>query len=114
MHIEICLKDLEEDYANCPIIKSDPVVTYKETVTAESSIICMSKSANKHNRIYAKGAPLEEGLAEDIEKGTVNPKDDPKDRAKFLNEKYNWDRLEAGAKLWSFGPENVGPNLVVD
>lgn len=114
MHIEICLKDLEEDYANCPIIKSDPVVTYKETVTAESSIICMSKSANKHNRIYAKGAPLEDGLSEDIEKGTVNPKDDPKDRSKLLHEKYGWDRLEAGAKLWSFGPENVGPNLVVD
>lgn len=114
LHIEICLKDLEEDYANCPIIKSDPVVTYKETVTAESNQICMSKSANKHNRVYAKGAPLEEGLAEDIEKGTINPKDDPKERSKLLNEKYNWDRTEAGTKLWSFGPENVGPNLVVD
>lgn len=114
LHIEICLKDLEEDYANCPIIKSEPVVTYKETVIAESNIVCMSKSANKHNRIYAKAAPLDEGLPDEIEKGTVNPKDDPKDRSKYLAEKYNWDRVEAGAKLWSFGPENVGPNLVVD
>ena len=37
LHIEICLKDLEDDYAQCPIIKSDPLVTYKETVTAESN-----------------------------------------------------------------------------
>lgn len=37
LHIEICLKDLEDDYAQCPIIKSDPLVTYKETITAESN-----------------------------------------------------------------------------
>ena len=32
LHVEICLKDLEEDFAKCPIVKGDPVVTYKETV----------------------------------------------------------------------------------
>jgi elongation factor 2 len=74
----------------------------------------MSKSANKHNRIYAKAAPLEDGLADAIEKGTVNPKDDPKERVKILAETFGWDRTEAGSKLWSFGPENTGPNLVVD
>ena len=37
LHVEICLKDLEEDYAKCPLKKGDPVVSYKETVTAESS-----------------------------------------------------------------------------
>lgn len=37
LHIEICLKDLEDDFANCPIIKSDPLVTYTETVTEESN-----------------------------------------------------------------------------
>merc|ERR1711988_103287 len=26
LHLEICLKDLEEDHAGVPIIKSDPVV----------------------------------------------------------------------------------------
>jgi elongation factor 2 len=37
LHVEICLKDLEEDFAKCPIIKGDPVVTYKECITEESS-----------------------------------------------------------------------------
>jgi elongation factor 2 len=37
LHIEICLKDLEEDFAKCPIKKGDPVVSYKETGTEESS-----------------------------------------------------------------------------
>lgn len=36
LHVEICLKDLEEEYAKCPIKKGEPVVTYKETVTGES------------------------------------------------------------------------------
>ena len=37
LHVEICLKDLEEEYAKCPLKKGDPVVSYKETVIAESS-----------------------------------------------------------------------------
>merc|ERR1712166_1647638 len=31
LHIEICLKDLEEEFAKCPIKKGNPVVSYKET-----------------------------------------------------------------------------------
>ena len=52
LHVEICLKDLEEDYAKCPIKKGDPVVTYKETISEQSSQVCMSKSPNKHNRLH--------------------------------------------------------------
>jgi len=37
LHVEICLKDLEEEYAKCPIKKGDPVVSYKETVTDDST-----------------------------------------------------------------------------
>lgn len=56
----------------------------------------MSKSPNKHNRIYAKAVPFEAGLAEDIEDGKVSAKDDPKNRAKYMNEKFEWDKTEAG------------------
>ena len=53
LHIEICLKDLEEEYAKCPIKKGDPVVSYKETVVNEErTVTCLSKSPNKHNRLY--------------------------------------------------------------
>ena len=38
LHVEICLKDLRDDYtAGIDIIASDPIVTYKETVTEKSS-----------------------------------------------------------------------------
>jgi translation elongation factor EF-G len=50
--LEICLKDLEEDHACIPLKKSDPVVSYRETVAEESTITCLSKSPNKHNRLF--------------------------------------------------------------
>ena len=58
LHVEICLNDLEKDFAQCDIIKDDPVVTYKETMTEESSEPAMTKSQNKHNRIYGNSLPL--------------------------------------------------------
>ena len=54
LHLEICLKDLEEDHAGIPIIQKDPVVSYRETVTEESNQVCLSKSPNKHNRLFMK------------------------------------------------------------
>ena len=67
LHLEICLKDLEEDHAQIPLKKSDPVVSYRETVTEESDIMCLSKSPNKHNRLFMKACPMPDGLAEDID-----------------------------------------------
>lgn len=64
LHVEICLKDLVEEYAKCEIIKGDPVVTYKETITEESSQMCLSKSPNKHNRLFLKGGPLSDELSD--------------------------------------------------
>ena len=68
MHLEICLKDLEEDHACVPIKVSEPVVSYRETVSEESDRMCLSKSPNKHNRLYMKARPMPEGLSEDIDK----------------------------------------------
>lgn len=68
LHLEICLKDLEEDHACIPLIKSDPVVSYRETVSEPSSQMCLSKSPNKHNRLFMKAQPMPDGLPEDIDK----------------------------------------------
>ena len=57
--------------------------------------------------------PFPEGLAEEIDDGKVSPKDDPKARGRHLAEKYDWDVNEA-RKIWCFGPEGTGPNVVVD
>merc|ERR1712115_36824 len=41
LHLEICLKDLEEDHACIPLKKSDPVVSYKESITEHSDMMCL-------------------------------------------------------------------------
>jgi len=113
LHVEICLKDLQTEYANCEIKQSEPIVTYKETVSGKSDQVCLSKSANKHNRLYCVAQPLEEGIPELVEKGDMGPKDDPKLRAKVLSDDFNWDKEEA-VRVWTFGPDNAGPNMLVD
>jgi elongation factor 2 len=113
LHLEICLNDLENDHAGVPIRKSDPVVSYRETVQEESDRMCLSKSPNKHNRLFVKAAPLAEGLAEAIDNGDITDRDDPKERSKKLADEYDWDPSEA-KKIWAFGPDITGPNLVVD
>jgi len=114
LHLEICIKDLQEEFMGGAEIKvSEPVVSFRETVIAESSEVCLSKSPNKHNRLYVVARPLEEGLAEDIDNNKITPRDEPKARARELAEKYNWDVAEA-RKIWSFGPNTNGPNVLVD
>jgi len=113
LHLEICLKDLEEDHACIPLRKSEPVVSYRETVSEESDRMCLSKSPNKHNRLFMRARPFPDGLAEDIDKGDVYPRQEVKARARYLAEKYEYDVTEA-RKIWCFGPEGTGPNLMMD
>merc|ERR1719291_1673574 len=97
LHVEICLKDLREEYAQCDFVVSDPVVSYRETVSDESSQVALAKSPNKHNRLYVKAAPLGDELADAIEAGKMGPKADPKEKAKALKEEYGWN--DDAAKL---------------
>merc|ERR1712054_748013 len=113
LHLEICLKDLEEDHAQIPLKQSDPVVSYRETVSEESNIMCLSKSPNKHNRLFMKAVPMPDGLPEDIDNGEVTAKQDFKIRGRYLADKYDYDVTEA-RKIWCFGPDTNGPNLLID
>ena len=111
LHVEICINDLINEYAQIEIIKSDPIVSYRETVTKES-VTAMSKSSNNHNRLTCSCEPLEEKLSIAIEEGQI-PFRDAKQRVKVLYDTWDWDKQEA-SKLWAFGPEGEGPNMIVD
>eukprot|EP00735_Rhodelphis_limneticus_P003260 TRINITY_DN14713_c1_g1::TRINITY_DN14713_c1_g1_i1::g.21526::m.21526 TRINITY_DN14713_c1_g1::TRINITY_DN14713_c1_g1_i1::g.21526 ORF type:complete len:848 (+),score=350.08,sp/O23755/EF2_BETVU/65.49/0.0,GTP_EFTU/PF00009.22/5.3e-59,EFG_IV/PF03764.13/1.6e-31,EFG_C/PF00679.19/1.2e-20,EFG_II/PF14492.1/1.5e-12,GTP_EFTU_D2/PF03144.20/8.5e-11,MMR_HSR1/PF01926.18/0.00028 TRINITY_DN14713_c1_g1_i1:65-2608(+) len=117
LHLEICLKDLQDDFMNGAKLKiSEPVVSFRETVSRRSEHggqQIMSKSPNKHNRLYCRAEPLDQGLAEDIESGKCDPRADAKERGKYLSDTYNWDK-EAARKIWCFGPELNGPNCLLD
>ncbi|KAG9235806.1 P-loop containing nucleoside triphosphate hydrolase protein [Amylocarpus encephaloides] len=113
LHLEICLKDLEEDHAGVPLRISDPVVAYRETVTSKSSMTALSKSPNKHNRLYMIAEPLDEEVSKEIEAGRIGPRDDFKARARTLADDHGWDVTDA-RKIWCFGPDTNGANLLVD
>ncbi|MCJ1423834.1 Elongation factor 2 [Sticta canariensis] len=113
LHLEICLKDLEEDHAGVPLRVSDPVVSYRESVGGVSSMTALSKSPNKHNRLYVTAQPLDEDVSRSIEMGTISPRDDFKARARILADDHGWDVTDA-RKIWCFGPETTGANLLVD
>jgi len=114
LHLEICIKDLQEEYmGGAEIIVSEPVVSFRETVIAASSEVCLSKSPNKHNRLFVTASPLEEKLPEAIDNGVITAKEDPKTRARKLAEDFGWDVTEA-RKIWSFGPNTDGCNMLVD
>jgi elongation factor 2 len=53
-------------------------------------MMCLSKSPNKHNRLFMKAIPMSDGIPEDIDSGAINARDDFKVRARYLSEKYDW------------------------
>lgn len=65
LHIEICVNDLRA-FAQCEIIVSPPIVTYRETITQEVTEALLTKSANKHNRLLGTSSPLQKELVAKI------------------------------------------------
>jgi len=115
LHLEICLKDLEDDFMKgAPIRISEPVVSFCETVSKPTEMQCVSKSANKHNRIYMTAEPLDEKLAEEIDADGIKMTDDPKVRARRFADEFGWD-VTLARKIWSFGcPPDGKANILVD
>ncbi len=54
---------------------SDPVVSFRETVQAMSDHICMSKSPNKHNRLYLQVTPVSPSQSSILQQGISGPAD---------------------------------------
>merc|ERR1712025_706297 len=57
--------------------------------------------------------PMDEELSLAIEAGKVSARDDFKARARVLADDYGWDVTDA-RKIWCFGPDGQGANLLVD
>ncbi|KAL9652015.1 hypothetical protein ABK040_000356 [Willaertia magna] len=113
LHLEICLKNLEDEFCKgVRIKKSQPVVNFMETVS-EKCEPCLSKTANSHNRLYFEAEPLSEEFIKLIEDGTIGPNDDLNKRCKLLETQFGWE-VGLGKKIWCFGPLDKGPNIVVN
>mmetsp|Transcript_72611 Transcript_72611/g.115889 ORF Transcript_72611/g.115889 Transcript_72611/m.115889 type:complete len:852 (+) Transcript_72611:79-2634(+) len=123
LHLEICLKDLRQDYMKGADIRvSEPVVSFAETVESKTGDdgkhpnICVSKSPNKHNRLYMYAEPLLEKFVKGLEEGDVVlvGTSDMKAFGRKMADEYEWEVGEA-RKIWTFGcPPDAVANCVVD
>ena len=48
----------------------------------------LSKSQNKHNRIFMRATPMDEELSLEIEAGRITPRDEIKARARVMAENH--------------------------
>jgi len=111
LHLEICLKDLREQYLNgAEINVSEPIVSFAETIvgTAASS----SNSPNKQNCLFASAEPLTAEVCELIEDGDMKSND--RSLARRLVDEFDWDAT-AARKIWAFGcPPDAKANILVN
>ncbi|CAE7606745.1 eft201 [Symbiodinium microadriaticum] len=114
LHLEICLKDLADDFMKgAPLVTSDPVVTYCETVTTQSTEV-LSKSANKHNRLFCTAEPLSQEICESFDNNVVGPGMDVKERSRIMRENWGWEEAATPQKVWCFGHDQIGPNVFTE
>ncbi|KAI1292799.1 U5 small nuclear ribonucleoprotein component [Halotydeus destructor] len=113
LYLDCVMHDLRRMYSDIDIKVADPVVSFCETVVETSSLKCFAETPNKKNKITMIAEPLEKGLAEDIENSVVQINWDKKKLGDFFQTKYDWDLL-AARSIWAFGPEQSGPNVLVD
>lgn len=112
LYLDCVMHDLRKLYAEIEVKVSDPVTKFCETILETSALKCYADTPNKKNRITMIAEPLDKGIAEDIETGRVNMRMSVKERSKHF-EKYGWDLL-AARSVWAFGPDDNGPNILVD
>ncbi|KAJ3536984.1 hypothetical protein NM688_g6759 [Phlebia brevispora] len=113
LYLDCVMHDLRRLFSEIEIKVSDPVTKFSETVLETSALKCYADTPNKKNRITMIAEPLERGIAEDIESGRVTMRMSAKERGKFFEEKYQWDLL-ASRSIWAFGPDDAGPNILLD
>ncbi|KAK9464868.1 P-loop containing nucleoside triphosphate hydrolase protein [Lipomyces arxii] len=113
MYMDCVLHDLRRLYSDIEIKVSDPVTRFCETVIDQSSVKCSSETPNKKNTISIISEPLDHGIGDDIENGSVSIEWPVRKIAKHFTEKYEWDSL-AARSIWAFGPDDVGPNILLD
>jgi U5 small nuclear ribonucleoprotein component len=113
MYLDCIMHDLRHMYSEIEIKVADPVAGFCETVVETSSLKCFAETPNKRNKLTMIAEPLENGLAQDIEIGTVDITWPKKKVGEFFQSKYDWDLL-AARSIWAFGPDVKGPNILVD
>lgn len=91
LHLEIATSLIQAE--KIEIVTTPPLVNYREAIRIKAGPI-MSRSPNRHNKIFIRVEPLDQPVIELIRTGQINENTDKKTVAKILREK-GWDADEA-------------------
>ncbi|TLY11846.1 MAG: elongation factor EF-2 [Thaumarchaeota archaeon] len=91
LHLEIATTMLQQQ--GLEIVQSQPIINYRETVRAAAGPV-MSRSPNRHNKVFMEIMPLSPDIVELIRNGTISETADKKSIQKTLRE-HGWDSDEA-------------------
>lgn len=91
LHLEVATTLLKDQ--GLEIITSQPLVNYRETIVSSAGPV-MSKSPNRHNKIFVRVEPLSEDVIDLIRNGKITENTDKKTVASLLREQ-GWEADEA-------------------
>ena len=106
LHLEIATSLILE--TGLEITTTQPLINYRETIRNTAGPI-MSKSPNKHNKIFMRVEPLGEEIIELIKNGHIHEDLERKQMAKILREK-GWSADEAK----NVAAVDISGNILVD
>jgi elongation factor 2 len=106
LHLEIATSLLQEK--GLDIVTTQPLINYRETIRAKAGPI-MSKSPNKHNKIFMRVEALPDDILDMIRTGKIKEDMDKKEMAKILRDK-GWSADEAR----SVAAIDVSGNMLID
>jgi ribosome assembly protein 1 len=127
VHLQRCIKDLEDTFAKVPITTSEPLVSFRETLAGLGKSVS-EKTANKRCEIIATAYPLPADLVIFLENNTENMKkvftgrrfQRVEGRKEFISA-FREKLLECepflrdviSAHFLGFGPKRCGSNVLV-
>lgn len=87
LHLDVATHRIQD--AKVDIVTSEPLINYRETVRGSCEAI-MSKSPNRHNKIFMRVEPLEPAIGDMLRSGQISEMKDKKEVADLLKAQ-GWD-----------------------
>lgn len=87
LHLDVATHRIQD--AKVDIVTSEPLINYRETVRSSCEPI-MSKSPNRHNKIFMKVEPLEPAIGDMLRSGQISEMKDKKEVSDLLKAQ-GWD-----------------------
>uniref|UniRef100_A0A3Q2PSA9 Elongation factor like GTPase 1 n=1 Tax=Fundulus heteroclitus TaxID=8078 RepID=A0A3Q2PSA9_FUNHE len=132
VHLQRCLDDLRERFANIQISVSKPIIPFRETVVQPPKVDMVNEELSKQQKVAVIhqvtvlleksselirtleliNLSLREGKTMDINLRTLEAIAELKEHLEILLQGRKW--RNAVERIWAFGPRRYGPNILLN